>query len=163
MLGNNGNQPPAPFDLIHNAFGRLVLIDDEGQRHEGVDPVRAFPISDPRRWISLVDSEGKELALISHLDDLTPELRHTIEAELARREFIPVITRIVKVLAESHPTEWEVTTDRGPVRFTVNGDDDVRHMGPHRALFVDAQGVRYLIPDIRKLDAASRRILEVWL
>ena len=34
---------------------------------------------------------------------------------------------------------------------------------PLRALVVDAQGVRYLIPDTGALDLPSRRILEIWL
>ena len=54
----------------------------------------------------------------------------------------------------------KVETDRGPVLLTLNSEDDVRRLGPHRALIVDAQGLRYLVPDLRALDAASRRILE---
>jgi hypothetical protein len=151
------------FGLKHDEFGKLVLIDDQGLRHVGVEPVRAFPITDPNRFVSILDGEGKEIVLVEDLAELTDSVRSVLEAELARREFIPIIEKIVKVHGESHPTEWEVRTDRGPVRFTINGDDDVRHLGPNRALLVDAQGVRYLIPDVRTLDAASQRVLEVWL
>ncbi|MFO0958415.1 MAG: DUF1854 domain-containing protein [Isosphaeraceae bacterium] len=151
------------FRLERDDFGRLVLTDAEGQRSVGVEPVRAFPITDPARNVAIVDAEGRELVLIADLDALPADLRATLDREFARREFIPVISRIRKVHGESHPTEWDVRTDRGAVKFTVNSDDDIRHMGPNRALIVDSQGVRYLIDDIAGLDAASKRILEVWL
>lgn len=159
----NGNGQAPPFQLERDDFGRLVLTDADGQRSVGVEPVRAFPITDPTRNVAIVDAEGRELALVPDLDALPSDLRATIDREFARREFIPVIARIQKVHGESHPTEWEVRTDRGPVKFTVNSDDDIRRMGPNRALIVDTQGVRYLIDDVARLDTASKRILEVWL
>jgi hypothetical protein len=61
------------------------------------------------------------------------------------------------------PSEWEVETDRGPTRFILNNEDDVRRLDDQRALVIDASGIRYLIPDLRSLDAASRRVLERYL
>jgi len=86
------------------------------------------------------------------------------EDELAQREFMPVVVGIDKVLAETHPSEWHVETDRGRTTFLMEDSDvDVRRLGPNRLLLVDAHGVRYLIPDVRKLDAPSRRILDRYL
>ena len=50
------------FELHHDAWGRLVLVDDEGHKYVGVEPVRAFPISDPDHFISLCDAESREFA-----------------------------------------------------------------------------------------------------
>ena len=36
------------FDLQRDAFGRLLLTDVDGVVHEGVVPVRAFPIAAPQ-------------------------------------------------------------------------------------------------------------------
>src|SRR3954466_9786302 len=79
------------FGLTHDAWGRLVLIDAEGRRHVGVEPVRSFPISDPGCWISLCDGQGRELVCVESLADLAPAVRRTLEDELALREFVPVI------------------------------------------------------------------------
>ena len=49
------------FQLEHDAFGRLVLVFTTGERHEGVVPVRAFPIAAPDEGLSLVGTEGHEL------------------------------------------------------------------------------------------------------
>ena len=76
---------------------------------------------------------------------------------------MPVIRRILSVPEESEPAQWEVETDRGRTSFLVNTGDDVRRLGPHRALVIDTQGVRYMIDDTNQLDAISRRILERYL
>jgi hypothetical protein len=149
--------------LQRDTWGRLVLIDAEGRRTVGVDPVRAFPYSDPDHWVSLCDADGREVLSIESLASLAPAVRQAIEEELAQREFVPVIKRLVRVSSEATPCTWDVETDRGTTRFTLNSEDDVRRLGPHRALVADFQGIRYLIPDTRALDASSRRLLERYL
>ena len=58
----------------------------------------------------------------------------------------------------------EVVTNRGPTTFLMeDSDNDVRRLGPNRILLVDIHGIRYLIADTRRLDAASRRILDRYL
>jgi hypothetical protein len=150
------------FTLRHDAWGRLVLIDATGREHVGVEPVRDFPISDPKHWISLVSAEGKELACVEEPEKLPPDVRKVLEDDLARREFVPVIQTIERITS-TDPTEWTVTTDRGPTKFVVKSDDDIRRLGRHRALVVDAYGIRYFIADTKKLDAPSRKLLERYL
>ena len=86
-----------------------------------------------------------------------------IEEELARREFVPVIRRILRVSAAVEPSEWDVETDRGPTSFVLDSEDDVHELDEYRALVTDAHGIRYLIPDVRRLDAHSRHLLERFL
>jgi hypothetical protein len=158
--GNPGDSDVRPFDLHQDAWGRLVLVDREGVSHAPVEPVRGFPISDPDHWISICDAEGRELLAVHDLGALAPALREVLEKDLARREFVPLIRRILSVPADAEPSEWEVETDRGCTRFLLNSADDVRRLGPHRAQIIDSQGIRYLVDDTRRLDARSRRIIE---
>jgi hypothetical protein len=153
----------ARFTLAHDTFGRLLLVDADGARHEAVEPVRGFPISDPDRWISICDAQGRELTFVEDLGTLPAETRTVLERDLARREFVPLIRRIFSVPADTEPTQWEVETDRGTTRFMLNTSDDVRRLSDDRALVIDSQGVRYLVDDLSRLDAASRRILERFL
>ncbi len=155
--------PADPFGLTHDPFGRLVLIDDAGVEHVGVEPVRAFPLTEPGRWIGVLDARGKELVLIEDPQSLSPALRETLEAELARREFLPVITRIVRCSSDELPCEWEVQTDRGPTRFSLDAEDQLRRLGPHRVVIHDTRNLRYLIPDTRTLDPSSRTVLDRYL
>jgi len=149
------------FTLERDAWGRLVLVGGDGRRVEGVEAVRAFPISGPEDYWSICDAEGRELACIADVASLPPELRRTLEEDLAQREFMPVVRRVRRVFADTDPSEWHVETDRGPTTFFMeDSDNDVRRLGPHRVILNDTHGIRYLIPDVRRLDAASRRILE---
>jgi hypothetical protein len=151
------------FQLSTDEFGRLVLTDAQGNRHTGVEPVRAFPLSDPERWIVLVDAEGNELACVEDPAGLPEELRRRLAGELARREFVPLVRRIVSVSSATPPAEWEILTDRGKTRFTFNSEDDLRKLGPRRALIVDSRGMRYEVPDVKALDPFSRKILERYI
>ena len=154
-------QPPADFSLRRNAWGQLVLELGDGRRIEGVGVTRAFPISAPGEYVSIYDTEGHELLCIDDPSALPPSVLATLDDELARRDFVPVVLRIEQVWADSDPSRWRVLTDRGPTTFLIeDGDDDVRRLGPNRMLLVDTHGIRYLIPDVRQLDAASRRILD---
>jgi hypothetical protein len=154
---------PHDFGLSHDDWGRLVLIDAQGRRFIGVEPVRAFPISHPKNWISICDAEGREIVAIESLEELAPEVRRMIDEELSLREFIPIIQRIVNVSADSFPSDWDVITDRGAARFTVENEEDVRRLGPSRVMITDARRLRYQVPEIGTLDAYSRRQLERFL
>jgi hypothetical protein len=160
---------PAPVSngrgitLSVDAWGKLVLGTPDGRRLVGVEPVRAFPISEPTRWISFVDSEGREVHCLESLDGLAPETRRLLEGELSLREFMPSIKRILRVSGEGTPSDWEVETDRGTARFTLDSEDDVRRLGPDRVLITDARKLRFQVPDTRSLDGHSRRVLERFL
>lgn len=159
----NGEVHSNPFRLHHDAWGRLVLTDADGQEHASVEPVRAFPITDPRFGIAMCAADGRELYWIENLDDVPQPARQLLEHELARRQFLPIVQRILKVSSAVEPSEWDVETDRGRTCFSLKNEEDVRRLAGQRALILDAHGIRYLIPDVRVLDAGSRRILERYL
>jgi hypothetical protein len=152
----------ADLTLHRDEAGRLVLTNGSGQSHVGVEPVRAFPISDPERWISLLDSRGCELASVDSLADLPPQAAELIRQELADREFLPRVEQVVRVKTNKEPHQWHVLTDRGPAQFLMR-DEDIRRLGPTKAILVDMHGVRYYVPDSSTLDAHSRRILSRYL
>jgi len=151
------------FTLSRDPFGDLVLVDEGGKRHVGVTPVRLFPHTDRQGWISLIDVRSRELALVEDIAKLPVELRTLVEEELSKCEFVPEIKRIVRVSGDTEPCEWEVETDRGPTKFVLKSDDDVRRISPQRALIIDAHGLRYIIPNTKALDVRSRRVIEQYI
>lgn len=151
------------FQLSRNSFGRLVLVDADGQKHDGVTPVHAFPISAPAEGVALVDRDGRELVWIDRLADLPVEIGSLVQEELANREFIPAIGRICRVSTFSTPSIWEVETDRGPTSFVLKGEDDIRRLSSSSLLIADSHGINYLVPDIGALDHASRKLLDRFL
>ena len=153
----------ATFSLLKDDRGQLAVLDDAGRRHENIEPIRAFPISDPEHWISLCDPNGKEVVQVRDLNELAADQRELLLSELTRREFVPVIRRIESISSLAEPCEWFVETDRGPTSFVLNSDEHVRKLGQDRALILDSNGLRYLVPDAKQLDAHSRRLLSRYL
>ena len=153
-----------PLALARNAHGRLVLTLADGTAHEGVVPVRAFPIAAPGEGLSLVGSDGHELAWIDRLADLPAPVRTLIEEDLAVREFVPTIQRILSVSSFSTPSTWQVETDRGPSRLVLKAEEDIRRLaGRTRLLIAGSDGLQFLVPDSTALDRHSRRLLERFL
>ena len=148
--------------LHADASGHLQYTDPRGFAHRDVSPIRTFPISDPERFIAILDSRGREVGTIDDLAELPAETAELVRRKLDEREFLPKILRIVNVRMNKDPHEWEVVTDRGPVHFLMR-DEDIRRLGPTRAILVDLHGVRYYIPDSRDLDPKSRRYLTQYL
>jgi len=160
---NTPMNAPQSFTLHRNSFGRLVLTDAEGVAHENVIPVRAFPITSPDQGMSLVSSDGHELAWIDTLDQLDAPTRVLVEQELASREFMPEIQRIISVSTFATPSDWTVQTSRGATTFTLKGEEDIRRLAAPALLIADSHGIQFLIRDQKALDKHSRKILDRFL
>jgi hypothetical protein len=145
--------------LERRPHGRLDFIDAQGRVHADVDVLRGFPISDPTGPVAIVGENDIELAWIDSLAAVEPGLRAALEAELSRREFLPLVERIEEV-SDSEPAEWTVATDRGRRRFKVAHADDILRLPDGGAVITDTFGVRYTIPSLSRLDTRSRRFFE---
>lgn len=155
--------PAFEFRLSRNALGRLVFAGADGETHVGVVPVRAFPIAAPEEGIALVSAEGRELAWLDRLADLPEAERSLVAEELASREFMPEISRIVAVSSFATPSTWRVATDRGEASFVLKGEEDIRRLGAGALLIADSHGIQFLIRDSASLDRHSRRLLDRFL
>jgi len=152
-----------PFQLQRDTYGRLILTDENGQRHEGVVPVRAFPIAAPDEGVSLLSGDGHEVGWTDQLSELPQNEKALIEEELAGREFMPVIDAIVGVSSFACPSTWQLRTDRGPAELLLKGEEDIRRLPGGRLLIADSHGIQFLIRDVAALDRHSRRLLDRFL
>jgi hypothetical protein len=152
------------FQLTRNAFGKLIYAGpDEADVHEGVVPVRAFPIAAPDVGIAIVSSDGHELAWINRLTDLPDPIRILLEEELANREFLPEIQQIKQVSVFASPSIWEVATSRGDATLVLKGEEDIRRIGESALIIADTHGIQFLIRDLHQLDKTSRKLLDRFL
>jgi len=148
------------FELSPDDQGRLVL---KRPGHDDVVDVRlrrAFPWSQKSRYVSIRDSEGKEVLLIDDLSTLSAQQRETIEHWLRDTSFIPRITAIDHVDVRFGYQQWKVQTDRGTAEFRVQEREDVRFLPDGRFRIKDADGTIYEMAPLDKLDHASRRAVE---
>lgn len=151
------------FQLTRNLAGRLVLRLLDGTLHEGVTPVRAFPVQAPEEFLALMSTEGKEVLWVERLADLPEDVRMLINEEIASREVMPVIQHLSKVSTYSTPSVWDVVTDRGPTKLILKGEEDIRRLSSGTLIITDSHGLRFYVPDMQQLDKHSRRILDRFL
>lgn len=162
--------------IERDAFGRLRLLVPEPdvaqvaavaavapKEAPTVVPVRAFPLTVPDGCISLVDTHGHELVWIAQLAELPAASRALIEEELALRDFVPELVRLDAVSSFATPSLWSVQTDRGPTRFTLKSEDDLRRLDGDGYLVASADGVQFRIRDRMALDRHSRKLLDRFL
>ncbi|MEG1887002.1 MAG: DUF1854 domain-containing protein, partial [Oscillospiraceae bacterium] len=70
----------------------LVTLDFcDGRHFENLEPHRLFPLSGLKKYISLLDKDGNEIAIIRNIDTLIPESANVIEECLQEYYFIPKI------------------------------------------------------------------------
>jgi hypothetical protein len=152
---------PRRAHFSHDAFGDLVLELEGDRAYQEVQVRRGFPFSAEDCFISVRDSEGNELGLVRDLAGLEPQSRQALEAELAQIYFVSRILRVDRIEERFHIPRWQVETDRGPRTFEIrSGRSDLRPLGGGRILIRDADGNPYEIPDYRRLDPASRILVE---
>ena len=150
----------ATFDLIEDDTGNLKLLRTGEEAVEKVRIRRAFPWSKPDEFISIRNSEGKELLLLETLAGVAPSVRETIERQLGDTIFIPTITRVDKIDVTFGFQQWHVQTDRGPAEFRVQEREDIRFLPDGRFRIKDADGTVYEMVNLSQLDEASRRAVE---
>ena len=157
--------PTPSFELSRNAHGRLVLrLAADGVDHVGVLPVRAFPITAPNEGLSLFGVDGHELVWVDRIDQLDPVQRKLIEEELAAREFVPTIEKLINVSSFATPSVWTVQTSRGQTDLTLKAEEDIRKLQGRNTLLVAASdGMQYSIPDVSSMDKHSRKLLSRFL
>ena len=128
----------------------------DGRKFEEVEARSLVPISGPKRYITLLDSDGKEIAVIRNLDTIMPESRKAVEDALREYYLIPKIIRIIDRDEKYGVLKWTVETDRGIRSFDIkNRQSDIKTVYGNRVLIKDSNDNRYEIPDWEKLDIKS--------
>jgi hypothetical protein len=138
----------------------LAWIDHQGRSFEPVQAIPLFPVSQPDGWISLVSSSGEELALFESLEALPPETADPLREELALRQWVPRIQRVVSVSGTSEPCEWVVETDRGRTQFVLTSEENIRRLSDHTVQITASSGAKFRVEDTKQLDPRSRRFIE---
>ena len=122
--------------------------------------MRAFPLAEPDRFLSVRDSANKEVGLIVNLSDLSDENRTLVEADLERRCFVPSVKRIVSAKERFGTVDWIIETDRGACTFTTrNLRENVQWPAPGRIILNDVDGNRYDIQNVDDLNRESQELL----
>lgn len=120
---------------------------------------RCFPWSEPTRYVSLLDHENDEFALVPDLGALDPDSREALEDALAEAGFVLQVERIRSVDEEVEIRTWEVDTRQGARSFQTRLDDWPREVPGGGYVIRDVAGDLYHVAAPDDLDDRSRRLL----
>ncbi len=150
---------PDTVELNHDPYHRLALRVGE-QSWKQVKPVRAFPLTAPESCVFLLDSDGKEIGLITDVGELQPSSRSALREALKLEYLCTRILAITAVKSRHGVSSWEMRTERGPRTVHIKDRSDIRKLPGNRILMTDVDGMRFEIPDSSALDDKSQGHLE---
>ncbi len=144
--------------VYENNLVTVTLAD--GTVLKQLEPRRLFPVHYPDNYITLLDKDGTEAAVIRALSDLDKASLEVIEFSLNDYYLVPHIVKILSKREKYGTVHWCVETDRGYTEFDIrNRNHDIKVYPDGRVRVRDSDDNRYLIPDFQKLDKKSKAIL----
>jgi hypothetical protein len=148
-------------DKITRCENNLVnLTLENGENFEKLEPRRLFPISRIDQYITLLDEDGKEVAIIRNFQNLDEESAKIVQQSIDDYYLVPNILRIYSVIEKSGTLVWETETNRGFKRLEIRDrNHDVKVYKDGRLRIRDADDNRYIIEDYQKLDKHSKYLL----
>ena len=142
--------------ITYRGFARVDVQMYDGRVFEDLEPRRLFPLSGLTKYITLIDKDMKEVAMIRDLERILPESREAVEKCLDEYYMIPKITEILERTEKNGLLKYKVNTNYGVRQFDIrNRHSDIKNLYDGRVLFRDSDDNRYEIPDITKLDKKS--------
>jgi hypothetical protein len=147
--------------------GFVSLEMSGGEKEEKYDRIllyRAFPFTAPNQYISVreADTKAREIGLIEDLSVFPEDVRVLLNGQMELRYFTPKISRVLDVKQEFGYAYWDVLTDRGPCKFTMNSGS-IPHLTETRLLISDIDGNRFEIVDYTQLPQADVKKLDLFL
>ena len=147
----------AVFGKTPGGFLSLQYNDKEYKR---INVHRTFPFTRPNQYISVSDSDKKEIGFILDLDELSKEYREIIEEELSVRYFTPEIIKVNNIKEEFGYYYWDVVTSSGPRKFTIQGGhSNMKTIDEIHLLVIDVDGNRYKMEDVNKIESKYLKLI----
>ncbi len=145
----------------------LTLVDMElydGRKFENLEPRRLFPLSGLDKYITLLDEQGVEAAIIRDLNTLPSSDRKIIEECLCEYYLIPKITKINTLTEKYGLITVDAETDRGHAIIEMRGIvHSMKLLYDKRVLIRDTNDNRYEIPNLTSLDKRSIALIDSFL
>ena len=133
----------------------------EDKIYENLEVHRLFPKSGGDKYLVLLNEDGDTVAIIRDLANLMEDSQKIVRSALEEYYMIPRIIRFISMTEKYKIWMWTAETDHGVITFEIrNHTQSVKPLYDGRVLIKDADDNRYEIPDYRKMDIKSQRMLE---
>lgn len=147
--------------------GGFVSLEYNGNTWQRIAVYRAFPFTDPERYISIrePDEKAKEIGMVQDLNkDLDPQTAELLREQLRIRYFTPKILKIQDIKEEYGFAYFKAVTEQGPCRFTIHmSGSSVVRLSDSRILLSDLDGNRFEIEDLNRLSESELHKLDLFI
>lgn len=151
----------AEFYLTGNGFVGLKYMDKDYKR---VVLSRILPLNNPDDYISVMDTENKEIGIILSIGEMKDDQAEIVKNELFKRYYCPSILKIISIKEKMGYVYFDVQIKGKSKNFAVNDvSRNIRQLGDQRVIIFDVDGNRYIIEDTSAMDRKSLRLLEPYL
>ena len=155
---------PTEIQLFYEPKDRLRLTIGQDRSYMTVKPVWSAPLSQPKKYLSLLNTKGDEIAMVKNPEDLTESSFTVVQEELYRRYLTAAVHKILHAKVEFGATYWHVVTNRGEREFVTQSlQENAIWLSEVHLLFIDVDGNRFEIADVGSLDAKSQSYIHAIL
>jgi hypothetical protein len=131
-----------------------------GETYQDLEPRRLFPLSGLTRYITLLDTDKKEVAIVRDLSLLDADSRIALQQCLDEFYMIPKIYRVISITDKFGIITWHCQTNHGERSFVIkNRNSDIKSLYDGRVLLRDSNDNRYEIENVALLDKRSQHLL----
>jgi hypothetical protein len=157
---NRLEPPECGFYLAKGGFIGLKVGDEDKGR---VNLLKMRPFTDEDGYVSVRDMDMKEIGIVYAIADFPEDEQKLMRDELAMRYFTPEVLEVTEIKEEYGYTFIWADTSAGKREFVMRDlSNNIIFLSPTKALLVDTDGNRYLVPELRKLNDKAMRVIGVW-
>jgi len=156
----------AQFYIADGGFAGLKY---KGEDYKHIVLRRIMPIDQPLHYISVADTENKEIAILKSVAELEKAQREVVEQELDNRYYSPQVLEIMSVRDKLGYVymEMRLKNKQGKEYDKSCAIKDVsrniRMLSSNSIIIFDVDGNRYVVPELSALNKQSLRKLDSYL
>ena len=156
----------ADFYVTAGSFTGLKYNDKD---YKHITLRRALPVSRPHDYISVADSENKEIGIIRTVDELSDAQKIIVLNELENRYYCPEIIEVTSVKDKLGYVYMELRLKNKSGKIYQKScaikdvSRNIRMLSDTSVIVFDVDGNRYLISSVSDLDKNSLKRLDPYL
>jgi len=158
-----------PSVEFYSTEGGFVGMKYKGEDYPHIVLRRIMPIQQPLNYISIADSEDKEIGILQAVDDLSESQKAIVIKELDNRYYSPEVLEVHSVQDKLGYVYIEMRLkNKQNKEYTKSCaikdvSRNIRMLSQTSVIIFDVDGNRYIIPDVAKLNRQSMRKLDAYL
>jgi len=149
--------------------GGFAGLKYNGEDHKHIILRRIMPLQMPMEYISVADTENKEIGILKSVADLPTNQQEIVTRELDNRYYSPEVLEVISVQDKLGYVYLEMRLkNKQGKEYTKNCavkdvSRNIRMLSNTRVIIFDVDGNRYVISDVANLNRKSMRKLDAYL